>query len=205
MAAPKRSPFEIARDRAEIAHLYLTRVPQAEIADRLSKARGYTLTQQMVSYDLQAVYKLWRQSAVRDFNEDKARELARIDALELECWEAWRESKKPRKVETTQQRQADSTSLTVTIRTERTEGNPAFLAGVQWCIGKRIEILGLAAPVKIAPTDPSGEKPYESLTDAERIDRLVALVDAARARRDGSAPGDGPAGPVSEIPGEVSE
>lgn len=49
---------------------------------------------------------------------------------------------------------------------------------------------------KVAPTDPSGQKEYGALTDEERAARALALLDAARARRDGqatgSAPGDGP-------------
>ena len=48
-------------------------------------------------------------------------------------------------------------------------------------------IFGLNAPTKIAPTDPTGEKEYESLTDEERASRIAAIFDAARARRDGSA------------------
>ena len=53
---------------------------------------------------------------------------------------------------------------------------------------------------KIAPTDPSGTKEYESLTDIERANRLLALVDAGRARRDGSA-ADGAAAGVDPAAG----
>ena len=45
-------------------------------------------------------------------------------------------------------------------RREGQSGNPSFLAGVQWCINKRCEILGLDAPKKIAPTDPSGQNEF---------------------------------------------
>jgi len=36
---------------------------------------------------------LWVKSALTDFNEHKARELARIDQLEAEYWRAWQDSK----------------------------------------------------------------------------------------------------------------
>lgn len=50
---------------------------------------------------------------------------------------------------------------------------------------RRARFLGTDAPSKIAPTDPTGKVPYEGrLTDVERIDRIVALLDSARARRD---------------------
>lgn len=42
---------------------------------------------------------------------------------------------------------------------------------------------------KTALTDPTGKKEYSALTDEERADRALALLDAARARRDGQAPG----------------
>jgi len=44
---------------------------------------------------------------------------------------------------------------------------------VQWCVNKRCEILGLNAPTRIAPTDPSGTKPYSSLSNAE-LERIIA-------------------------------
>lgn len=55
---------------------------------------------------------------------------------------------------------------------------------------RRAKLLGLDAPTKVAPTDPSGSQPYESLTDDERADRLAALFERARARRDGQAADD---------------
>lgn len=58
---------------------------------------------------------------------------------------------------------------------------------------RRAKLLGLDAPAKIAPTDPTGGKPYEHLTDAERASRVVALLERARARRDVGADPEGDA------------
>ncbi|WP_054533367.1 hypothetical protein [Herpetosiphon geysericola] len=55
----------------------------------------------------------------------------------------------------------------------------------------RIELLGLNAPTKIAPTNPAGDKPYAELTDEERTSRVMAIVNQARARGAGSATPDG--------------
>jgi hypothetical protein len=68
-----RSPDQIRKDRAEIARLYLQRLTQAEIGQRLG------LSRQQVGYDLNAVREEWLQSALVDFNAKKAEELARID------------------------------------------------------------------------------------------------------------------------------
>lgn len=43
---------------------------------------------------------------------------------------------------------------------------------------------------KIAPTDPTGQKPYDFLSDDERSAKLAELLDRARARRDGSSASD---------------
>lgn len=55
---------------------------------------------------------------------------------------------------------------------------------------RRSRLLGLDAPTKIAPTDPTGEHEYHELTDAERALRVDRLLDAARERRAGSPPDD---------------
>jgi hypothetical protein len=81
-----RSPDQIARDRAEIARLYLQRRTQAEIAAQPGMSR------QQVGYDLGAVRQGWLESSLTDFNARKAEELARIDRLEREYWDAWQAS-----------------------------------------------------------------------------------------------------------------
>lgn len=106
MAANKRTPIQIDRDRHEIAGLYLSGVPQHEIADKLNRRRlkefdeamkrgeqdpaiPYDLTRQMIGYDLDEIRKGWRGSALFDFNEAKGRELAKIDRVEQVAWAAW--------------------------------------------------------------------------------------------------------------------
>lgn len=65
---------------------------------------------------------------------------------------------------------------------------------------RRSQLLGLDAPVKIAPTEPDGENPYVGATHAERAVIIAALLDRARTRQIGSSlegrivggePGDG--------------
>jgi len=48
---------------------------------------------------------------------------------------------------------------------------------------RRSKLLGLDAPQKIAPTDPTGQWPYDNYTDEERDIRIIELLDlAAKAR-----------------------
>lgn len=150
---PKRNNAEIARDRRLIAHLYLNvKLSQAEIADELNRREdvGYTLTQQMVSYDLGVLEDEWMQSGLMDLNEAKARELARIDRLEVEYWEAWLRSCEDAETITERGKGARDepkpVSFEKTIQRKGQAGDPRFLAGIQWCIEQRCKILGLHAP-----------------------------------------------------------
>jgi DNA-binding transcriptional regulator LsrR (DeoR family) len=149
MPARHRSTAELARDRRCEADLYLQGWLQADIATELS------IDQSTVSRDLKALQKQWLASALIDFNEAKAQELAKIDRLEREYWEAWRRSCED--AETVKQRGApgDEVGKVKTASVERTvkgqAGDPRFLVGIQWCIERRCKVLGIDVP-DVQPT-----------------------------------------------------
>ena len=152
-----RTEDEILRDRARIAELYLRGRKQWEIGQELG------LSQQMVSYELGIIRKQWMESAVRDFDEAKGRELDRIDHLEREAWDAWERSKRFRvtTVNGMEEKQAgpvgdgaEAGSRTETKLREETRktdqvGDPRFLEKVAWCIDQRCKILGLHAALRL--------------------------------------------------------
>ena len=47
---------------------------------------------------------------------------------------------------------------------------------------RRAKLVGLDAPTKWAPTDPTGEKEYIGLTDEERMVKILAILEMARKR-----------------------
>lgn len=63
-------------------------------------------------------------------------------------------------------------------------GDPRFLAEARHALGEIREILGLNAPTKIAPTDPTGTKEYDPLSDDEKARRIYAILQAAKDRHD---------------------
>ena len=67
---------------------------------------------------------------------------------------------------------------------------------------RRAKFMGLDAPTKIAPTDPSGETEYSGLSDAELEHELLKTLIAAGVRAAGGAEAQvGPAGaPGAEAP-----
>ena len=139
MAPNKRNKAQIISDRLEIAQRYLQGQFQHEIADALN------LAQEMVSYDLKAIYQHWQESYAHQLDQLRAQELARIDNLERTYWEAWEQSQQPREITSTAKQ---GEKIKVTKRTEHRNGNPAYLSGVQWCIERRCKLLGLDASVK---------------------------------------------------------
>ncbi len=158
--AQSRSPAETARDRVLISRLYLKHKRQDEIAAELN------LSQSTVSRDLKALQTLWLEKSIMNIDAVKARELEKIDLLELTYWEAWQSSigqsvsttkksvmraARPKPVSPGQvvtASQPDVASQELTEYTEKLRGDPRFLAGVMDCIERRCAILGIDAPRK---------------------------------------------------------
>ena len=153
--AHKRTTIQIERDRREIAGLYLQGWKQAEIAEKLSEAkeREYTLSQQMVSYDIRRLIDQWRESGLADIDDAKARELAKINNLELEYWQAWLRSCEDAETVKQKGQPGDMPGRVKTDQVERTvkgqAGDPRFLTGVQWCIEQRCKIFGVYAATRV--------------------------------------------------------
>jgi len=149
MPARRRLAAELARDRRREADLYLQGRLQADIATELD------INQSTVSRDLKALQKQWLASALIDFDEAKARELAKIDRLEREYWEAWQNSCEDAETVKQKGKPGEETGQVTTSTVERTvkgqAGDPRFLVGVQWCIERRCKVLGIDVP-EVQPT-----------------------------------------------------
>lgn len=150
----RRSNGQLARDRRRTADLYLQGWLQADIAKELGNSPA------TVSRDIKFLQSEWQQSALVDIDAAKAKELAKVDRLEREYWEAWERSCQDAETVTQKtkgvvQRKQDEDGKFVAERpAEATKtskgqaGDPRFLQGVQWCIDKRCKILGIDAPMK---------------------------------------------------------
>lgn len=166
MTVSTRKRTDISARRQEVAARYL----RGELMVNIGKELGVDTAQ--ISRDLKALREEWRQSALVNMNEAKAKELAKIDNLEVEYWQAWENSKRNAEIDVTEQigtrakskpgekDQAETSITPMRIkkykRVEGQSGNPAFLAGIQWCINKRCEIFGLDAPKKAEITGEDG-------------------------------------------------
>ena len=131
--------------REQVARLYLEGKTQTEIAAK------FDVTQATISRDLEAIRQQWVENALVHFDQIKARELARIDKLERENWQAWERSQKD--AETVTKKMGKDGDKQATIITKGQVGDPQFLRGVQWCIEQRLKIYGVYEAVKLHITD----------------------------------------------------
>lgn len=150
-----RTPTEAERDRREISRLYLKGMYQTDIAEKLG------LSQPTVSRDIKLLIEEWKVERVYDINEAKARELAKVDNLELEYWDAWRRSQENAEKEIKKAKGITKDGKNVNQEVQKISegqvGDPRFLTGIQWCIERRCLILGVDAPKKTELTGKNGE------------------------------------------------
>jgi predicted transcriptional regulator len=135
MAGKKRTSDQIQSDRAKIASFMLRGYSQKQIADEMK------MTEAMVSREVKELRKDWAESAKIDMNEALGQELARIDQIEKEAWEAWEESKKPTKRE--QQSVTEGQAQKVSIVKNYRTGDPRYMNIITWCVEQRSRLLGL--------------------------------------------------------------
>lgn len=124
--ARKTNDLVIQQRRQEVARLYYSRVAQTDIASRLG------VTQGTVSTDLAAIRRQWQRSAQGDFLARLAEELAKLDAIEMESWSAWRRSVAPlpKKGKPGPER----------------PGDDRFLGRVFACVETRLKLIGALKP-----------------------------------------------------------
>jgi hypothetical protein len=185
---PKPDPhhrLEIIRRRKQVADLYVQGWSQTAIAEHVG------ISQATVCDDLKRIRAEWRQSMVRDFDEARSKELAKLDRIEREAWAAWERSQKP----------AQSAVITgegaqqPTRKTLKNQhGDPRFLDMVHKCVAARRAILGLDAPQRLEHTGSEGKAIAITIESPdERAARIeAALLKEARRRGLVIELGDGP-------------
>ena len=177
--------MELLNRRDRTAELYLAGRTQVVIARELGVSVG------TICKDLAWVRSQWLARAVRNMDEIKAEQLARIDWIEQQATEAWFQSTRGQDggvvTGTGTEAEADVTAtapeLPVLAQTAPRRGqcgNDKYLARIGWCVEQRLKVFGLYAPTKVAPTDPTGNRAYSldvvvrGLSDAQ----LQALQEA---------------------------
>jgi hypothetical protein len=90
----RRTDEERERDRVLIARMYVRGKSQHDMAIELSHHYdNVRISPGAIGSDLKAIRQAWLQSTLIDFNAAKSKELARLDEMEREAWDAWERSK----------------------------------------------------------------------------------------------------------------
>jgi hypothetical protein len=191
MAERKRTRAQREQGLEQLSALLLEGKPQTVIAELLGVSRS------QVGYDAKTLRERWRESALVNVDEMRARELANLNHLQDVYWQAWEDSRKEKATttSTTEKKVSGDGSQDgaplrqrAELTKETRDGNPAFLAGIERCIARRCELFGLDAPKKGIEQIDLHHSGSVTLTSQERLDlvikmrRELAALPEARAR-----------------------
>jgi len=140
-----------SRDLAEIAR----RTRAGDSPGAIGEALG--LSRRQVSHRLATLEEAWTMRREPDLRMILGRDLAILNLIERELWEAFALSKEPQVRTRTTVREGWRPFRRVTERAETRAGDPTILKVIEECIAERSELLG------IAPTASAGGTSEEAL------------------------------------------
>ena len=164
-----RTIYERERDLVDISRLLLKGsdtggLNYQDATEWIAANRPYTLGVNTIRRDIKEIMVRWKGTQIRNVDELKAKELAKIDAIEAEAWRAWFSSAEPKTDDVTEERIDAATDSSgdqsqgykqtkhiqkVTIR----DPNPAFMKIIMWCVAQRAKILDLYPAQRVEVKD----------------------------------------------------
>jgi len=127
--------------KLKISELYLKGYRQNTICNKLE------ISQTTVSKYLKEAINDWKLESLNNIDEKIEAELARINMLEVTAWESFqRSTENKQKTVRRQKRTQRGEETDGSIQEEQLIGDPRFLSIIQWCITKRVELMGLIMP-----------------------------------------------------------
>lgn len=120
---------------------------QQEIANFLELDRS------MISREVKAIKQEWKQSSLRDFDEERGQKLAELELVKVELWAAWHESKTAQETTSIEKTgladsEKNSSSLASArikhlLRKQTKPGDVSYMSGIVNCIKEQSKLLGL--------------------------------------------------------------
>lgn len=150
----KRTLFQHEEDLAFIAEHFLRGLNHRQITDKLNAHRTglYSLTPRAIGLDVAVLHERWEADHTLETVEKvKFRALQRIDRIEAKMWEYIDRSEgytteMQESMEERDLQGATGTRGTVTKTNKTTKhrlANPSWMATIQWCNDRRLEIWGI--------------------------------------------------------------
>lgn len=154
----KRTESIKENDRMFIAELMLKSVPLWSMREQLQqknidekifyKDKTQTLSTGLIGKECQLILKQWRSEREEYIDDRLDLEIKKLDKIEEECWIAWEKSLKGTRKTKLKGGTFDENDGTYTggklkeRQLETNAGEVKYLERIQWCIDKRLEILG---------------------------------------------------------------
>jgi hypothetical protein len=171
--AHQRRPTTLRNQRlAQVAECFGQGMPLVQIAETLE------VTPTQITRDVKLLNERWLASATIAFDVYASQQLAKLNLMEWEYWQAWLASKADDETSMSKQKGLSDEGKEVWVRKRRQCGNPAFLDGVMNCVRERCKLLGLYAGSSLPrwrPVEAGGGDGTEEPVDVEReVARLNA-------------------------------
>jgi len=131
----RSTKLQILKRRRLVARLYLRKMTQQQIADKIGIERS------TISRDLKYLRNLWRKEAISDIDERRGRELAELEEMERDAIQNYTLAKESKDIDGIVTKEKDNRSMLAWFRS-RLE--------VKFRIDK---LLGLSAPDKLTVLD----------------------------------------------------
>jgi hypothetical protein len=145
----KRTPNQVEIDREFIGELYTQGLSHYAITNRLNSSRPYKLSRQIVTTQIQGIIGEWRAKMLQAVDEKIADELARLNKIEREAWDAWERSKAEETKTTSEKSEGTNGRTLARVIKAGRDGDPRFLMIVGNCVTERCKLLGLYAASKV--------------------------------------------------------
>lgn len=137
------APQEISRNLHIISELYLKGRKQYEMPAIMAKMNIH-ISESSVRRAISLLQEEWRRERIHNINALKQIQLEKIDLLEREYYAAWMRSQRMAVKRVSRSGTVGPNSVSEDTETkEKQVGDPRFLQGIQWCVDKRCEILGI--------------------------------------------------------------
>jgi len=168
---------------AKIAAMYLQGLPSAQMALQLGQ------TPAQIDMSIVVLRRRWANTAIRDIDAAINEQLAKLDHLESQYWQAWERSQGIEMPLDEIRRLQRQYGITI-----RPAGDVTFLDGVMKCIDRRIKLMGLDAPMRVDITakvrmmaEAAGLDPDAAVEEARRVIAEAKSEMAARIQRETDA------------------
>lgn len=129
-----RTAVEIEHDRHGAVKLSLMGWTYDDIADL------YGVSPDTIRSDIRKARQRWIDTQIDDIGEHQQNQLAQVDHLMKEAWDAWYDSRRPQITTKTRvvagERRED-------IEVKEQAGDPRYMDIIKWCVNERSKLLGL--------------------------------------------------------------